>query len=178
MFESDGGVPPGGVPPNEEHTKDGGGFAMIKNLLAKLPMTKNLAVVFDFFESCGISMKQLQNLASGNASSADLDKTITPIVYKTVPALQGALEYLESEHGDGEAGGSFLMIRNTKTKGGDVQPYVFICTKDEDGRPVPVDYFPYFKSASFILQAMENNKKRLENHVPAQLPEHADASGE
>lgn len=159
-----------------------GGFSMIKNILSKVPGFKNMVVVFDFFESCGINMEQLKRLGSGKATSQELDRTITPIVYKTVPALQGALEYLENEHGNGETGDAFLMIRRTKTKSGDELPYIFICTKDEDGRPVPVDYFPYFKSASFILQAMENNKKRLEGednvNATAQLPEHADASGE
>ncbi len=135
-------------------------------------------MIFDFFESCGISMEQLKKLGSGNASTRELDNTITPIVYKTVPALQGALEYLENEHADGKPGDCFLMIKSTKTTSGDKQPYIFICTKDEEGRPVPVDYFPYFKSASFILSAMEKNKKRLaeaEVEEAPQLPAHESA---
>ena len=157
------------------HESDSGsGFSMIKNILSKLPMTKSLAVVFDFFESCGISMKQLQKMASGNASSDDLDKTITPIIYRTVPALQGALEYLEDQYADGEDGGAFLLVKKQKTKSGDIVPYVFICTMNEDNQVEPRDNFPYFKSASFILRAMDKNKLRSaepEKALPAHQPE-------
>ncbi len=152
------------------------GFSMIKNILSKLPMTKSLAVVFDFFESCGITMKQLQNLASGKASVAELDKTITPIVYRTVPALDSALEYLEEQHatgahGEALPGDAFLLIRRVKSASGAVQPYVFICTSDENDQPVVHEHFPYFKSPSFILNAMEKNKQTK------QLAAHADHDG-
>ena len=156
--------------PGPTGQEQSGGFSMIKNLLSKIPMTKHLAVVFDFFESCGISMKQLQNMASGKASSDDLDKTITPIIYRTVPALQGALEYLEDQYANGEDGGAFLLVKKQKTKSGDLVPYVFICTMNEDNQVEPRDNFPYFKSASFILQAMEKNKLRTAE--AAQLPAH------
>ena len=136
-----------------------GGFSMFKKIIGMTPFAKPLAVVIEFFESCGITMKQLQSLASGKASGQDLDKTITPIVYKTVPALQSALEHLESEHAAGQTGGAFMVIRNVRSKSGRISPYVFLCTQNARGQNQVFDHFPYFKAASYILSTMEKHQQ-------------------
>ena len=133
-------------------------FGRWKSILGSLPGTKPLMIVFEFFESCGITIGQLRKLAEGKANNGELNKTLTPIVFKTVPALQSALEYLEEQNADSRTGECFLVIRNVTTKSGQVQPYVFICTSNEQQQNVPITHFPYYKSAGFILETVEKHK--------------------
>lgn len=145
----------------ENNRKKDSDFGMIKRMLNSMPMTKPFGAVVTFFESCGISLTQIKKMAGGQASSQELDQTITPIVYKTQPAMKNALSYLEEEYADGKTGGAYFLIKNVKTSSGEVEPYIFLCTSNVQKQNVAFDHFQYFRAASYILKTIDDHKKRI-----------------